>query len=87
MGAEGWLVSIKTMSASTKRKKVTFKEVNYGDALKVQFVNDNFPDFKVKVSDNDAFSTKIIEIEIMNYSPDVKLQVVDCFEDFEIFME
>jgi len=70
-----------------KGKKVTFKEVNYGDALKVQFVNDNFPDFKVKVSDNDAFSTEIIEIEIVDYSPDVKLQVVDCFEDFEIFME
>lgn len=50
-------------------------------------MNDNFPDFKVKVSDNDAFSTEIIEIEIVDYSPDVKLQVVDCFEDFEIFME
>lgn len=72
--------------ATLKGKKVTFKVVNSFPDLKVQFV-DAFGDYKVKVSNTNAFSKETIKIQVVSSFPDVKLQKVNSFGDFEAYIE
>ena len=48
---------------------------------------DSFGDYKVKISDSRSFAKETIKIQVVTSFPDVKLQKVKSFGDFEAYME